>query len=876
MNQFSTPMMKQYRKIKEEYKDCLLFYRMGDFYELFLEDAYIGAKILDITLTGKSNGKNEKIPMAGVPYHAVDNYIHKSVKAGYKVAICEQLSPPTKYGLVERAVVRIVTPGTILDDKALDKKENNFIISLLIEDKTISISAADISTGYFQTSEFTTENYQQLIIDEIARLHPSECILSPSLYNNSEILSLLKYEKQMNIYCYHAWNESTDQSEEYLKKHFDILSLAPFNIESKLGAQKTSAALLSYLQQTQKSAVKHIDKILFVTSENTMQLNKASIINLELFSTIREHDVKGSLLSVLDETITGMGGRMLREWIRKPLLDEHEIRLRHNAVDELIKNTETMTSIREFLKRIVDIERLLSRLSVNLGNARDLNTLRDSLTVILQIKNALKNIDTELMHEIEKNISEDLQKIIHKVTKTICEEPNIDIKSGNIINPGIDQELDVLRKKVFNSRAWIAELEKTEREETGISSLKVRYNKVFGFYIEISKSNLHAVPSNYFRKQTIVNGERFITPELKEHENIILHAEEEINKKEFEIFQKLLDYVLSFIRDIQKAAIHVAILDCLSNFAYISQKNRYIKPELIDTGEIIIKQGRHPVVEKLLHSDNQFVPNDIYLGGTQQVLIITGPNMAGKSVFIRQVGLILLMNQIGCFVPAEEARLSIVDKIFVRSGASDVITSGLSTFMVEMVETAHILNSATKNSLVIMDEIGRGTSTYDGMSIAWAVAQHLVINGEQTPKTLFATHYHELQSLEESYPNKIVNYQMAVIEEDNKPIFLHTIKPGGASSSFGIAVAKLAGIPESVVMQAEKKLSEMERKTSEKDNEQFTSFSQTSSIIEHVLLKELLDLDIHQMTPLDALNFLAKLKDQLRLSKNNISFLEAD
>lgn len=882
MEAITTPMMKQYYSIKKQYPDCLLFYRMGDFYELFLEDAHIGAKILDITLTGKSNGKNTRIPMAGVPYHAVDNYLHKLVKAGYKVAICEQMTPPTKYGLVERAVVRIVTPGTVLDEKALEKKDNNYIISLAINDALLSISAADISTGYFQTTELPLHNHEQHIKDELSRLHPTECILPPVLYNNSEILSLLKSEQNLNIYCYHEWDSIAESASEKLKHHFTVTTLAGFGIEDKKLTQQTAAVLLNYLQHTQQGTVNHIKKIISVSPGEYMQLDRATIINLELFSTIREHTSNGSLLAVLDETQTAMGGRMLKEMLCKPLIDKRAITTKHDVVEELLQAASTRKGIIDCLQQIADIERMLSRLSVGIGNARDLINLCNSLSSVLSVRATVSTLKATLARQLTSHISDEIGSVVSIIKKTIKEEPGIDLRNGNIINAGISTELDSLRKIVTNSKDWIVSLERKERERTGISSLKVRYNKVFGFYIEVSKPNLPNIPDNYVRKQTLVNGERFITAELKKQEEIILTAEERIFALEYELFQQTVKQILHYTTELQNAARSIALIDCLTNFAVIAEKNHYSRPELLSSGEIRIKQGRHPVVEKLLNPQEQFVPNDVLLDNTsQQLLLITGPNMAGKSVLIRQTSIICLMNQIGCFVPAKEAKLSIVDRIFVRSGASDVITSGLSTFMVEMVETAHILHYATMNSLIIMDEIGRGTSTYDGISIAWAVAEHLVVNKKQStrgPKTLFATHYHELQELEQQYPGKIKNYHMAVLEKNNRPIFLHTLQPGGASSSYGIEVAKLAGMPETVITRANQMLEELQQRLSQNIPSQHSFPDRsTSDILEHLIAKELATIDIHQMTPLEALNKLSDLKEKLKLlEEEHQKFLEVD
>jgi DNA mismatch repair protein MutS len=885
MQEFSTPMMKQYAGIKKQYQDCLLFFRAGDFYELFLEDAFIGAKVLNITLTHKRGGKDGKIPMAGVPYHAVDAYLSKLVKAGYKVAICEQVSLPNKYGIIDREVIRVVTPGTVLDEKALEKKDNNYLISLLIADKTVAMSTADISTGYFATIEIVSDNVEQTLRNELARLRPAECLLPESLYNNPEVLKIIKSESAINISCFQDWETFADNAKQFLKKHFGLTTLESFGIETKPLALQTAAALLGYLQTTQKTTVGHIKKIITYTSDEYMLLDKSTIINLELFSTIREFDTKGSLLSILDQTITAMGGRMLKQWIKKPLLKKEAILQRHDAVEEFLDNSQGRYMIRESLKAIIDLERILSRLSVNIGNARDLVNLKASLQTVLTVKKLLqkqKLQEQSLLHQIYENISPDIQNLIDLIETNILDEPRLELKEGGLIKHNVNPELDKLRKLVGGNKEWILQMEKAERERTGISSLKVRFNQIFGFYIEISKSNLHLVPDNYIRKQTLVNGERFVTPELKEHEEIILTAEEKINQLEYKLYTEVLQQVLSFTKSIQLAAENIAILDCMTTFAEIAEKNTYVRPKILYSGEIHITQGRHPVVEKLL-DEMQFVPNDLVLNNTnQQLLLITGPNMAGKSVFIRQVAIIVLMNQIGCFVPAKSANLSIVDRIFVRSGASDVITSGLSTFMVEMVETAHILHHATKNSLIIMDEIGRGTSTYDGISIAWAVAEYLVTHFKIPPKTLFATHYHELQKLADEYPNTIKNFHMAVVEEKGEPVFLHTILPGGASHSFGVAVAKLAGVPHEVIAKANAMLHILEKRDIGEENvhevqtPKEENMLSTEAIVDKLIHKELENLDIHRITPLEALNTLAELKEKIKVLQTQEKFLEAD
>ncbi len=879
MADFSTPMMRQYRSIKEQYPDCLLFYRMGDFYELFNEDAHVGASVLNITLTGKAGGKDGRIPMAGVPYHAVDNYIAKLVKAGYKVAICEQLSPPNKKGLVERDVVRIVTPGTLLDENSLDKKANNFIVSILADDTSVAFSIADLSTGFFAVSEGELGNINKVLIEELLRLQPSECIVPDTLYNDTEFLKLLRGVKEMNIYPSTSFLNYND-AKRFLNKHFGVKTLEGFGFTNNSLGLNAAAGLLSYLKDTQKGELTHIKKLSLYKKDDGLTLDRSTMINLELFSTIREHDTRGSLLSVMDQTTTAMGGRLLKLWMKKPLIDKKVIEERFDALETMGSDSTKRSNLVTLLQEIPDIERLLSRLSVNLGNARDLVNLKLALQTILECKKILGSFQSKgsLLYKEATNISSDLKKIITLIDSVIVAEPPITTKEGRMIREGVDEELDTLKNRINKSKEWIIELERTEKEKTGITSLKVRFNKVFGFYIEISKSYLHLVPPTYMRKQTLVNGERFVTEELKEHEEIILTAEEKINTIEYKIFSETLTKILESTESIQRAAESIGVIDCLTNFSIISERNRYVRPKLLYSGEIRIKGGRHPVVEKII--EDPFVPNDVTLDNvSQSLLIITGPNMAGKSVFIRQVALITLMAQMGCFVPAQSAHLTIADRIFVRSGASDVITSGLSTFMVEMVETAHILHNATSNSLIIMDEIGRGTSTYDGISIAWAVAEYLVKNTKPSPKVLFATHYHELQKLEDEYPKQIKNFHMAVTDEKGSPIFLHTLLPGGASHSFGVAVARLAGIPEVVIDKAQEMLQTLEYRNVTEKGKIYQEFSPLldASLGDRLLHKELENLDIANMTPLEALNKISELKDKLKIiTSQHSAFVDAD
>lgn len=857
--EFSTPMMKQYLEIKGRYPDCLLFFRLGDFYEMFLEDAKVAARVLDITLTSRSRGKDGRIPMAGVPYHAVDSYLAKLVKAGYKVAICEQLQVPTpEIKLVERDVVRVVTPGTILDEKILDKKENNYIAALNIVDKTLAFAVADISTGDFYVSEYESTNLEKVLSDELLRFNISEFLLPTNLYNDPIILKKLKEITETNIYCFNEWINFSQNSKAFLKEHFKVKSLAGFGIENKKVGIEAAAALLGYLNYTQKNKVSHFREIKNYESQNYVLLDRSTLVNLEIFSTIREKEKRGSLIFQLDQTITSMGARLLRQWVSKPLVNRKEIVRRHDALEEFLNKRSIQNKIRETLKEVGDIERLLSKVSVGLGNTSDLHALKNSLIKTLEVKKLITNCKASLSKELNSKISLSLKNIVSEIERALLEDCPIDPKEGGIIKDGVDKELDKLRNQIKGSKDFVASLQEKERKRSGISTLKVKFNKVFGYYIEVSRVNAENVPSNYFRKQTLVNAERFITEELKKHEEIILTAEETIKALEYEIFLKLVGKVLNFTEELKKAAFAIASVDCLTAFAYLSENENYVRPKMVETGEILVKDGRHPVVEKLLE-DVQFVPNDTLLDTSKnQLHIITGPNMAGKSVYVRQVALISLMAQAGSFVPATKASLSIVDKIFVRSGAADIITSGLSTFMVEMVETANILNNATSKSLIVMDEVGRGTSTYDGISIAQAVAEFLVSNKSGTrPKTLFATHYHELQNLEEKFPERVKNFQVKVSESNGEPVFLHKVVAGGASHSYGIAVANLAGVPKEVTGRAIEVLKELEVRTKKPSNGVVHASNNPS------FTNAIAKLNLSEMTPLEALNVLAKLQKEL-------------
>lgn len=805
---FSTPMMQQYAALKEEYQDHLLLYRLGDFYELFLDDAEIGAQVLQIVLTKRPRGKDGDIPMAGVPYHAVDRYIGKLVKAGYKVAICEQVSEANGKGIVEREVVRIVTPGTILDEKTLNQKEHNYLMSMCVSGKKLGIAIADLSTGTFQATQIAYNEHT--LSHELSRFGPSEILLNDENYNNPTILGILNKQVDLNITRLAEWQDFTYKAQEKLKKHFNVSSLKGFGLQDDKYAIEASAALLSYMQHTQRGSVEHMRSLNRYEPNETVALDTSTISNLELFKTLHEGTKEGSLLSVLDKTQTAMGGRMLKEWIRRPLRDKKSIHHRLDNVDYFLRQRRVRHTTREILSHIYDIERLLSRLSVGIGNAADLVNIASSLRSARLVKETLMNEHAQPLRKLLSELVSKNNDVMKLIDMQIVDEPPIDVRKGGLIKDGVDKELDELRTIMSGGKDWLIELEKQEKKRTGISTLKVRFNKVFGYYIEVSKSFSENVPQEYIRKQTLVNAERFITPELKEYEEKILTASEKSFTLEHNIFLDIVQRVLSYTESIQKTSKTIAKLDCLSTFAEVAYKNHYCMPEIVTSGRIEIHNGRHPVVETLLVGE-QFVPNSVSLDQSKnQVHIVTGPNMAGKSVFIRQTALITLMAHIGSFVPAQSAKISLTDRIFVRSGASDMITSGLSTFMVEMVETAYILNHTSPRSLIILDEIGRGTSTYDGISIAWAVAEYLVTNWKKGPKTLFATHYHELQELENVYPDRIANYHMAVEDHKGTPIFLHRVVPGGASHSYGVAVAKLAGIPEKVIKTAENMLKSYE------------------------------------------------------------------
>jgi DNA mismatch repair protein MutS len=790
---------------------------------MFWDDAKVGSKVLDITLTGRDRGKDGRIPMAGIPYHAVDSYLPRLVKAGYKVAICEQIGSPDGKGLMRREIVRVVTPGTLMAEGSLEKKENNYIFSLFYfaQKETVGVSLADLSTGDFLVQEFKLEKkaqIEEILKETIYRFTPAECILTSQDYSDAEILSFLKSENQISISFFDQADSYINSPDKFLKNHFHVKNLASFGLEDKEVAQKAGVLLLSYLLNTQRSSLAHITGIGLLNRENSVSLDHSTIQNLELFSSLRIGSKRGSLVEYLDRTQTSMGGRLLRSWIRNPLQNPKILEERYDVISFFISHIDIYEKLQELLTEITDVERILSRLSIGIGNPLDLKSLEFSIKKILETKIFLDTLSKEsesgslttILDEVQQDISQELADLTLYLQRTIQENPPVDAKSGGIICAGINHELDSLKTGISFSKDWLSQLESQERQETGINSLKVRYNKVYGYYIEITKSNLASVPEHYIRKQTMVGGERFITEELKEHETKILSSEEQINNLEYALFLEAVKKVLEYTTRIKDASLAIATLDCLLCFTHFALTQGFVRPTLVDDGSIDIEDGRHPVVESLLELGS-FNPNDTFLEKKSlSLLILTGPNMSGKSVYIRQVALIVLLAQIGCFVPAKSAKITPVDKIFVRSGASDMISSGVSTFMLEMLEVAYILNNVTQDSLVIMDEVGRGTSTYDGISLAWAIAEHLV-SSKIGCKTLFATHYHELCALEEKYPQKVKNLAVMVKQDlAGKPVFMYKIIEGFAEHSYGISVAEMAGVPAKVTEAARKILQDLE------------------------------------------------------------------
>ncbi|MBI5755044.1 DNA mismatch repair protein MutS [Candidatus Peregrinibacteria bacterium] len=859
MTENPTPMMAQYQKMKAEYPDCILFFRLGDFYEMFGSDAVEASKILDIVLTARNKG-DHRTPMCGIPYHASESYLARLTKAGKKVAICEQMSDPSLPGIVERKVIRVVTPGTTLSEDILEKKANNYIFCLYVKENYFGLSFADITTGEFQVAEISgLEN----LCAEFEKFSPKEVIVRPEFFD-LEFMKKLKNEfPSTYFFPFEPKQESTK-------------NLESFGVEGLPFGRSAAGTLLQYLLETQKNDLAHIQKLAAYSREDHMLLDEATVRNLELFS---------SLLQIIDKTETPMGGRLLRKWLASPLIQKNPIENRLEGVAELYENQKMKDDLAEFLKKMHDLERILSRLSIGTGNARDISALRNSLKLIPDMKNILETAKSPILCYLRKKLS-DCRETVELLAQAISDDPPISIREGGMIRDGFHVELDSLRAVSRGVEKILKEIQQREAARTGINSLKISFNRVFGYYIEIYKTHSDKIPATYIRKQTLVNAERFITPELKELEEKILGAEEKILRLEYELFQTVRGKILENMSEIQENAQKIAALDVLQGFAQSALKGNFCRPEIHEDGKIIIKEGRHPVVEKFSRA-TRFVPNDTILDGNEnRFMLITGPNMAGKSVYIRQVAIITLLSHIGSFVPAKEAKIGLTDRIFTRVGASDDVKRGQSTFMVEMQETANILKNATEKSLIILDEIGRGTSTYDGVSIAWAVTEHL--HDRIRAKTLFATHYHELISVAEKLSGA-KNYRATVKETMEGIIFLYTIEKGAIDRSYGIEVAKLAGIPRDVTMRAREILDELEEKiveqgireqilkgkVSEAQMDLFKNRTEAPLAIHtnleqsyrggltHPALETLKQMDVNRLTPLEALQKLDELKGTL-------------
>ena len=874
-----TPMMQQYLETKKEYQDCILMYRLGDFYEMFYDDALLASKELDITLTGKSCGQEERAPMCGVPYHALEGYLSKLVSNGHKVAICEQMEDPKQVrGIVKREVVRIVTPGTNLNLQSLEETKNNYLMCIVYFPGKTGISAADVTTGDYYLTE--VEDIHKLQ-DEINKYEPTEIICNEQFLLSGYDIDDLKNRLGVTIFSLASQYFDEDGCRRSIKKHFHVNSLSGLGVDDFPTGLIAAGALMQYLYDTQKTSLAHFTHLYPYLTSKYMLLDSSTRRNLELTETLREKQKKGSLLGVLDKTKTAMGGRLLRKYIEQPLIDREKIEQRLDAVDMLGRNSVDRDEIREYLNTVYDLERLLGKVSYKTANPRDLIALRNSLAMLPSIKTLLGGLDVELLKRIDGHM-DPLQDILELIDRSIIEEPPIAIRDGGIIKEGFDETIDALRNAKTDGKKWLAALEEEDRERTGIKNLRIKYNKVFGYYFEVTNSYQHLVPDDYIRKQTLANAERYTTPRLKELEDSILNAEDKLYTLEYDAFCGIRDAVAAQMERIQQTARAVAQLDVMTSLSYAAERNHYVRPSLNEKGVIDIKDGRHPVVEQMISND-MFIANDTYLDNRKNcIAVITGPNMAGKSTYMRQTALIVLMAQIGSFVPARSADIGIVDRIFTRVGASDDLSSGQSTFMVEMNEVANILRNATVNSLLILDEIGRGTSTFDGLSIAWAVIEHISNRKILGAKTLFATHYHELTELEDKMDN-VNNYCIAVKEKGDDIVFLRKIIKGGADKSYGIQVAKLAGVPDMVIDRAKEIVEQLsdndiiekvqniavnvkgekrkEVKYDEVDLEQMSLFD---TVKDEDIIKELQEIDVGNLTPVEALNTLYRLQNKLK------------
>ena len=878
MAEFS-PMMQHYLKTKEEYSDCILFYRLGDFYEMFFDDAITVSRELEITLTGKDCGQAERAPMAGIPFHAAEGYIARLISKGYKVAICEQMEDPKEAkGIVKREVIRVVTPGTVIESNLLEEKKNNYIMSIYKTGIYYGLGVCDVSTGDFYATQICENNNFSKLLDEISRYSPSEVIVNKMMFETKSELS--KIQERFKVYVSLEKEENFNDETELLLQMYNVVSDKSKDgkkisnkeqmqeIDNKNLMAPAINALITYLTETQKTNLEHINTIKIYNITQYMSLDINARRNLELTEKMRDKSKKGTLLWVLDKTSTSMGGRLLRRWINDPLIDVKEINKRLDSVKELKNSIILKGDIIESLKKVYDIERLAGKIAYGNANGRDLISLKNSVKQLPEVKEILSKTESGMLRELyeELDVLEDVYELIEK---SIVEEPPMSVKEGGIIKLGYDPEIDQLKKATTEGKTWIVQLEAKEREATGIKGLKVGFNKVFGYFIEVTKSNLSMVPDRYIRKQTLTNAERYVTEELKNLENQILGAEEKVINLEYKAFTDVRESIEKQIQRIQKTSNIVATLDVLTSFATVAEDMNYVKPVVDNEGIIDIKDGRHPVIEKMSQA-GEFVPNDTYLDkSSNRLAIITGPNMAGKSTYMRQVALITLMAQIGSYVPASEARIGVVDKIFTRVGASDDLSMGQSTFMVEMMEVATILKEATSNSLVILDEIGRGTSTYDGLSIAWAVAEHIADKSLCGAKTLFATHYHELTELEEKIDG-VKNYSIAVKEKGEDIIFLRKIVKGGTDESYGVHVARLAGVPQNVTKKANEILRSLERRNIlnnrviEKESKKVVAGQVDMFNFKLAEVASEFDkIDINQLTPIDALNTIVKMKEKL-------------
>lgn len=873
-----TPMMQQYLQTKQEYKDCILFYRLGDFYEMFFEDAQIVSKELELTLTGKNCGMEERAPMCGIPYHAVEGYLNRLVANGHKVAICEQVEDPKMAtGLVKREVIRIVTPGTNTDMQALDESKNNYLMCIVYLADKYGVSLADVSTGDYFVTEVDSE---RRLIDEIHKFSPSEIVCNESFYMSGIDIEDIKHRLGITIYALETWYFGDELAENTLKEHFKIKNLQSLGLLDYDCGVIAAGALLKYLYETQKTNLEHISAIHPYAVGKYMIIDSSTRRNLELVETLREKQKRGSLLWVLDQTKTAMGARLLRSYVEQPLIEKKEIEKRQDAIAELNQSIITREELREYLNPIYDLERLVSRVTYLSANPKDLLAFRNSIGMLPPIKTLIAEFHGMLLQEIREEL-DTLDELYELVNSAINEDAPISTRDGGLIKEGYHEEVDKYRDAKTKGKTWLAELEAKEREKTGIKGLRIKYNRVFGYYLEVTNSYKDLVPDYYTRKQTMTNAERYITPELKELEDMILGAEDKLVSLEYNLFCEVRNQIAEQVVRIQKTAKAIAKLDVFISLAVVADQNQYCRPQINENGVIDIKGGRHPVVEKMITND-MFIDNDTYLDhANNRISIITGPNMAGKSTYMRQTALIVLMAQLGSYVPAASAKIGIVDRIFTRVGASDDLASGQSTFMVEMNEVANILRNATSNSLLVLDEIGRGTSTFDGLSIAWAVVEHISNPRLLGAKTLFATHYHELTELEGKL-NNVNNYCIAVKEKGDDIVFLRKIVKGGADKSYGIQVAKLAGVPDSVIERAKEIVEELsandimsvakkitvdtgcKKKTERLDEVDLTQMSLFDTVRDDDIIEELKNVDVGNLTPIEALNKLYELQNKVK------------